>query len=164
LKHEFVRELIAGLFPERIDNTFPGRRVALYAFYPVTALILWRSLHHLVAADGGAQTIATMPLDSYPPGAAQNIVAIFAQWGLSQLLLGLMYLAACLRYRAMIPLMWLLLVLEAAGRQIAGTFKPIATLHTAPGAAGNLPMLAFALIMLSLSIKPPSVGKPPEPA
>lgn len=154
--------MIAGLFPAHIDNTFRGRRIALYVFYPVTALILWRSLHHLIAADGGAQTIATMPLDTYPSGAAQNIVAIFAQWGLSQLLLGLMFLAACIRYRAMIPLMWLMLALEAAGRQLAGTAKPIATLHTAPGAIGNLPMLALALVMLWLSLPPPAVGKEPE--
>ncbi|MFM5895067.1 MAG: hypothetical protein ACKOQM_11655 [Novosphingobium sp.] len=151
--------MIAGLFPAHIDNTFRGRRIALYAFYPVTALILWRSLHHLIAADGGAQTIATMPLDSYPPGAAQNIVAIFALWGLSQLLLGLVFLIACFRYRAMIPLMWLLLALETAGRQLAGTAKPIVTLHTAPGAAGNLPMLAIALVMLCLSLTPPKDGK-----
>jgi len=161
LKHEHARGLIAGLFPAQIDNTFRGRRIALYAFYPVTALILWRSLHHLIAADGGAQTIATMPLDSYPSGAAQNIVAIFAQWGLSQLLLGLMFLAACIRYRAMVPLMWLMLALEAAGRQLAGAAKPIATLHTAPGAVGTLPMLALALIMLWLSLPLPEGDKEP---
>jgi hypothetical protein len=159
-----MRILFERLFPERIDNTFPGHRLALYAFYLATALVLWRSQHHILAADGGAQSIATMPLDSYPAGAARNIIALFGQWGVSQIMLALVFLIACLRYRAMIPLLWLVVALEALGRQLTGMAKPIATITPAPGAVGNLPMLAFALAMLALSLWRPAErgGSSPE--
>ena len=68
-----------------------------------------RSLVHLLAPDGGAGTIAPLALDA--PG-GRNIVAIFAQWGASQLLLALFYWVAILRYRFLTPLMLLAVFVE----------------------------------------------------
>lgn len=146
---------LARLFPAPVTNHFPGRKIAFLAYWPVTALIVWRSAVHVMRGDGGAQSIASMPLDSYPAGARTNIVALFAQWGLSQLLIALILVLVGVRYRALVPLMWLVLAIEAGGRQLVGLAKPIATIHTAPGAAANLPMLALALVMLILSLAPP---------
>lgn len=146
--------MLERLFPARVDNVYRGHRLALWLLWPAIAGTLWRSQHHIFAADGGAQSIATMPLDAYPPGARANIIALFGQWGLSQLLLGLLMLLVALRWRALVPLMWLILVLEYGGRQLVGMAKPLATLHTAPGAAGNLPLLFIALVMLALALRP----------
>ena len=76
------------LIPEKLDNTFTGNKVSLWFFYLLTAVTLWRSQHHIFAADGGAQTIATIPLDTYSPGASSTVIGIFALWGLSQLIIG----------------------------------------------------------------------------
>ena len=94
--------MLVKLFPATIDDNFPGNRIALYVFYALTALTLWRSQHHLLAHDGGAQSIATIPLDTYSANASDTIIGIFSLWGLSQLIIGLIYLIAALRYRAMI--------------------------------------------------------------
>ena len=109
-----------------------------------------------MAPDGGAQSIATIPLDSYPQGAAATVIAIFALWGLSQLLIGLLYLMAAIRYRSLIPLFYLLMIVEYAVRMAIGTFKPIETAGTAPGAVGNLPLMVLAAVML-----PGAVGNLP---
>ena len=93
------------LLPKKIDNSFLGNKVALWFFYLLTAVTLWRSQHHLFSPDGGAQSIATIPLDTYAQGASLTIIGIFALWGLSQLVIGVIYLFACIRYRALIPLM-----------------------------------------------------------
>ncbi|MBS0254562.1 MAG: hypothetical protein JSS36_04965 [Proteobacteria bacterium] len=146
---------LARLLPAQADNRYAGAPVAYYALWLATAATLWRSLHHLLAADGGARSIATIPLERYPPSAAANLVAIFAQWGLSQLLLGVVMLVVALRYRALVPLMWLVLVGEYAGRQLAGMAKPLDTLARAPGAVLNLPVLAVAVVMLALSLRAP---------
>ena len=87
-------QVLHRLFPGAFDNHFPGQRIALWVFYALTVLTLWRSWHHLRAPDGGAQSIATIPLDSYPAGAAATVIGIFALWGLSQLVIGLLYLMA----------------------------------------------------------------------
>lgn len=77
-----MTHVLSRLFPVQFDNTYRGNRIALWVFYPLTAITLWRSQHHMLAPDGGAQSIATIPLDSYSEGAAATIIAIFAQWGL----------------------------------------------------------------------------------
>ena len=58
--------MLHRVFPTSLDNKFPGHKIALYVFYALTALTLWRSQHHLFGHDGGAQSIASIPLDTYP--------------------------------------------------------------------------------------------------
>lgn len=141
------------LLPKKIDNTFSGNRVSLWFFYLVTAVTLWRSQHHLFAADGGAQSIATIPLDTYTIAASSTIVGIFALWGLSQLIIGFVYLLACIRYRALIPLMYLLGIIEYAVRAFyVGSQKPIETVGDAPGAIANLPFVFVFTLMLVLAL------------
>ncbi|WP_340646753.1 hypothetical protein [Phenylobacterium sp.] len=149
-----MSQVLGRLFPAQFDNVFRGRKIALWVFYLVTALVLWRSQHHILAPDGGARSIATIPLDTYASGASANIIAIFAQWGLSQLLLGALMLIAAVRYRSMVPLMWLVFIVELAGRSWVGHDKPLVTVATAPGAAANIPMLVLATLMLVLSLWP----------
>ena len=76
------------ILPPVITNVFPGRRLALWLFVPLMVVTLWRSQHHLLAGDGGAQSIAHIPLDAYSEPAAATVVGLFALWGLSQLILG----------------------------------------------------------------------------
>lgn len=154
-----MKHLLATLFPRQITNRFPGQKIAFYVFIPLTLMLIFRSCMHLIAPDGGAQSIATIPLDTYSEGAAANVIAIFSQWGLSQLLLTLLFILVLVRYRSLIPLFYLLFAAEMFGRMAVGHFKPVVTLETAPGAAGNMPLLFAALIMLGLSLVPSKTGK-----
>ncbi len=43
----------------------------------------------MFAPDGGAQSIATIPLDSYTANGADTVILIFSYWGLSQLIIGI---------------------------------------------------------------------------
>jgi hypothetical protein len=150
-----IKAILGSLFPRRITNEFPGFRIALWAFYLFTALTLWRSQHHLFADDGGAQSIASIPLDNYSDTAAATIIGVFALWGLSQLVIGLIYLVAAIRYRSMIPMLYLLSLVEYLVRAFyIPAYKQIETAGTAPGAVGNLPLAIFSFVMLVLSLWP----------
>ncbi len=154
-----MTSILNRLLPAQIDNSFPGQKIALFVFYALTALTLWRSQHHLLAADGGAQDIATIPLDSYPAGAAATVVGIFALWGLSQLIIGLIYMTAAIRYRSLIPLLFLLFTLEYVIRLTIGLYKPVETLGTAPGGSMNLPFALLGMVLLALSLWPRSPAR-----
>lgn len=148
-----VHTALKNLFPRQITNVFPGSKVALWGFYLFTVLTLWRSQHHIFSSDGGAQSIATIPIDRYSDSAASTIIGMFALWGLSQLIIGLIYLVAAIRYRSMIPLLFLLSLFEYLMRAIyIPAYKSIETVGTAPGAAGNLPFVIFSFAMLVLSV------------
>ena len=107
----------------------------------------------MFAPDGGAQSIATIPLDTLTPRGAATVVSLFALWGLSQLLLGSIYVVVLWRYPALIPFMYVLTIVEYMMRIFVGTLKPIATAGTPPGAFGNYVVVPFACIMLFLSLR-----------
>ena len=141
------------VLPDQIDNQFSGYQVSLWFFYLLTAVTLWRSQHHLFAPDGGAQTIATIPLDRYSKKASSTIIGVFALWGLSQLIIGLLYLITCIKYSSLIPLFYLLAIIEYAVRAVYMPMcKPIETLGTAPGAMINTPFVIVFSVMFMLSI------------
>jgi len=148
-----IKTALSKLFPHQITNEFSGLRIALWGFYLLTAITLWRSQHHIFSSDGGAQSIATIPLEKYSDAAASTIIGMFAFWGLSQLIVGLIYLIAAIRYRSMIPMLYLLSVLEYLRRATyIPAYKSIETAGTAPGAVGNLPLIIFSFTMLVLSL------------
>ena len=141
------------LFPPALDNRFRGHPVALWAFWALTLMTLWRSQHHLLAPDGGAQSIATIPLDSFGQSAADAVIVVFALWGLSQLIVAVIYALASLRYRSMIPMLYVLFIAEYAVRTALPLFKPdLPTTGTAPGQIGNLLFLAAGPVLLLLSL------------
>lgn len=148
-----MKKILSIIFPKQIDNNFKGYKIALYAFYALTAITLWRSQHHLFAPDGGAQTIASIPLDTFTLAGSQAVIGVFGLWGLSQLVIGLVYLLVAIRYRAMVPLMYLLMIVEYSFRAFYFPMsKPIPTVGTAPGAVINLPFVIFSAIMLIVII------------
>jgi hypothetical protein len=151
MKIEVSDPMKTTIFPEKIDNHYQGKRIALWVFAAVTVVTIARSLVHIIAADGGAQSIATIPLDTFTAAGARTVVLMFAYWGISQLLLGLVYLLVLLRYQSMIPLMYLFMAAEYALRLVVGWLKPIETTRMAPGAVGNYVLIPLALVMFWLA-------------
>jgi hypothetical protein len=140
------------LFPANIDNHFRGPRVALWLFALITLQRIALSFTHMFKSDGGAQSVSTMPLDTYPAGAAQNIIGLMARMGLEQFLLALLMLLALFRYRSMIPLMYLLLVLQyVAGRGVA-FMKPLSLAGTSGASTPLMVVAALAAVGLILSL------------
>lgn len=145
--------MLEKMFPKQLNNDYAGSLIARWVFVLLTAVTLVRSLIHMFSPDGGAQSIATIPLDSFTSDGAAAVVLIFSQWGLSQFLIGIIYLVVLWRYQALIPFMYLLIIIEYTMRIIIGFLKPIETAGTAPGAIGNFIIVPFAVIMLFLSLR-----------
>ncbi len=142
------------LFPKTVDNQYRGSAIAKWIFVAITIHAVVRSLMHMFLPDGGAQSIATITLDAFSPDAAAVIVGLFAYWGLSQLLFGLVFVLVLWRYQSLIPLMWVVMFVEYTGRWLIGGFyKPWETVGTAPGAVLNHIFPLLALVMLVLSLK-----------
>ena len=145
--------MINKLFPKNVNKNYYGLFIAKWMFLVITILTISRSLAHLFLPDGGAQSIATIPLESYSVNASKVIIGMFAQWGLSQLMVGVLFIIVIWRYQSLIPLMWLFVFFEYGGRLLLGIYKPFETSGTAPGAIGNIIFPFLALIMLILSLK-----------
>lgn len=144
---------MSKLFPKTIDNSYRGHKIALYFFYLLTVMTVGRSLAHIFIADGGAQSIATIPLDTFTVAASDTVIHIFAEWGLTQLLFGILYVIVLWKYKSLIPLLYLFITTEYAGRLFLGFYKPITLEGTAPGAVLNYIMIPLGIILFILSIR-----------
>ena len=145
-------EIIDAILPEKITNEFKGHKIALYVFIGVIVITLVRSCIHIFSPDGGAQSIAGFPLNTYLEAASSMVVLVFSLWGASQLLMGIVYVAILLRYKSLIPFMYVLLFIEYLSRFLLGVFKPAISTHVIPGGVGDYIMIPLSLVMLFLSI------------
>lgn len=129
-------------------------RLAFYFLVFVAVVSTARSLVHILTPDGGAGSIAGLAVDV--EGGA-NIVAMFGQWGASQLILALFYWLAILRYRSLVPFMLAMVVLEQALRIAVGQLKPVEVAAPPPGELGSYILLPLSLVALVLSLRKTSV-------
>ena len=112
-----MKTFLEPLLPAKIDNTIRGTKIPFYIFAVYAMVSTVRSCIHLLASDGGAGSIAGMDLSV---AGADGIIFAFALWGSSQLLFAMIQLLVVIRYRALIPLMWLMLILETLLRELVG--------------------------------------------
>jgi hypothetical protein len=130
-------------------NAYRGPAIATWFLAAYTILATARSLVHVLAPDGGAGSVAGIDI-SVQGGA--NIVAIFGQWGLEQLLLALVAWVVLVRYREMVPLALLLAFLDLVGRFVVGQLKPLEIGSPPPGTIGTYVLLPLVLLFLAISI------------
>ena len=141
------------LFPSLIDNEYKGKKIPLFFFYLLIPVTIIRSLVHIFKADGGAQSIANIPLHLYSEQASDTIVHLFSEWGLSQLLFGLLYICVLFKYKSLIPLMYLFLVLEYSTRLLLAFYKPVVLEGYAPGGIANYFLVPLFVVLFILSLK-----------
>jgi hypothetical protein len=147
------------VLPKTIYNTYSGNIIPMAFFCFVIVFTIVRSLIHVLSPDGGSMSIATIPLNTYSSAAANTVIYLFGVWGLSQLIMGVFYLIVGLKYRSLIPLMYVFITVEYGMRIVIGHMKPIITGGIAPGAVGNYILVPLAIIMFFLSILKKTVSE-----
>lgn len=146
--------MLERLLPRTIDNVYRGHRLALWLFVPVVALKMAIALGTIFNGRTSARMADGIPLDSFGAAGAEAVVALFAIWGLAQLVFGALGVLALTRYRAMIPFMFTLFTLEHLARRVLLLAHPIQR-NPAAGPFINLGLLAMMLVGLALSLRGP---------
>ena len=142
------------IIPETIDNTIPSNKLVYYYTWLLVVFNFFRSLEHIFNDDGGAESIAGIPLESYSSEAANNLISIFAQWGFSQLVLACILLLVVLKMREFIPLMLLIIALENILRGAVGLYKPLILGDAPPGAVSPIiGLVTFTVFFISIREK-----------
>jgi hypothetical protein len=113
-------------------------------------IVVVRSVIHLFAPDGGAESIAG--IDTSVSG-GNNIIALFHQWGAIQLLLVSFMLILFFAYKGFTPLVIFFLALDAPMRALAGMMGSIESAHTPPGEALNWPLFFVLATLFIFSLR-----------
>jgi hypothetical protein len=144
--------MLNRLLPAQIDNRYRGHRLALWLLYPITLLNLVIDLVSIFSPDGGAQSADGIPLDTFSAAAARAVVGVAAYLGLADLVLVVFSVLALVRYRAMVPLIYLVIVIEFLAHKGIGLMKPIARTGDTHGSLVTLALFALSVLGLVLSL------------
>jgi hypothetical protein len=138
------------LFNRRSDaNEYRGSRLSFLFLVVLTAVATGRSLAHIFLPDGGAQSIAGMDVDVE---GGNNIIAMFGQWGFSQLLLAGLMWVIIFKQRHLVPLALLFQTLDWGGRILVGLLKPVEIASAPPGEIGSYILFPLCVIALWFSM------------
>jgi len=110
--------LLERLFPRQVDNGFDGHRSALWLLGLLVALKLVVALNSIFNTQAVAAGADGIPLDSFAPAAAREVLTLFALTALGQLVLALIALAALVRWRALVPFLYLVSLAELIARRL----------------------------------------------
>ena len=147
-----LHSILDRLFPKSADNAFRGNRLALWLLGILALMKAGIGANSIFNGRVVATSADGIPLDTFTPGGAQAVVSLFAIWGLSQLVICVFCLLVLLRYRALVPLMLAMLLLEHLFKKMILQFLPIAKVGAPPGHAVNLVLLALIVGGLVLSV------------
>ena len=147
--------ILNRLFPRQVDNRFDGHRPALWLLGMFVALKLVMGVNSILntaSVAGGADGI---PLDSYGPAAAREVLVLFALTSLGQLMLAIVALTVLIRYRAMVPFIYVVLIGEQLARRLIVQSYEVARPESTPvGWYINMGLIALLAIGLLLSLMP----------
>jgi hypothetical protein len=107
------------------------------------------SLVAIFSPDGGAQSADGIPLETYTAPAVHAVIGVVAFLGLANLLLCLLFVIALVRYRSMVPLLYIVLVVQYLTHKAVALMKPIARMP-APPAAHLVTLVIFLLSLIGL--------------
>lgn len=141
------------LFPLPADNTYHGPKLALWVFGLVVLMKAGISLGSIFNGRTAASSADGIPLDSFTPGGAQTVLSLFALLGLANLIICVVCIVVLVRYRTLIPIMFVLLVLQHLGRYLILHFLPVPRTGAPPGTVINLVLLGGMIIGLALSLR-----------
>ena len=142
------------LFPPAIDNKFRGQWLGFWILAPVLFLKLGIALGSLLT-PANANKADAIDLTSFSPAALQAQTTSTALLGLLHLAIGLFAVLAMIRYRAMVPLIYLWLIVEFLARRVVLAAYPIDRVAgPSSGSIVNIILLSLMVLGFALSLWP----------
>jgi hypothetical protein len=139
------------ILPRQASNDFHGGKIPIYGFCLMLLPVTFRSLVHMLKADSGVNSIASIHLFAGDPDPNRVIHMFSSVGGLYQTIILLIYLVVLFRYRNLIPLMFVLMLVEVGFRIVVASIHPLTEefyVRTPPGKFGNLPFGLLSVTML----------------
>jgi hypothetical protein len=98
--------MIKKLFPQHIDNTYRGHKLALWSFGLVATMKMFQGL--MIIFNGPSVVVSAwgIPLDTFSPVATQTVLALYGLSGLSLLIMSFLCWVVLMRYRGAVPFMF----------------------------------------------------------
>jgi hypothetical protein len=148
--------MLERLFPRQFDNTYRGHWLGLAIFVLCVGLKAFQSLMSVVNTYDTATKADGISFIGYSAAQTNEVLALFALLGLGGLIIPVQSAVVLVRYRAMIPFMYLMLLsFMLAGRAVHLFHPAFAAEADAPHPIGfylNLTIMAVTALGFVLSL------------
>lgn len=115
----------ARIFPKQFDNVYRGHWAGMLLLTVVSFVKAAQGVTSIIDTRNTAMTADGIPVDSFPPLAANNVVLMFALLGFYLVLVPLQSALALVRYRSMIPLMFIWMLFVQIGARLLVFLHPV---------------------------------------
>ena len=141
------------LLPPSTNADYRGSGASVVFLMLTAVLTIIPGLIHYFLPDGGAGVIAHLDLTTR----ASTIIAIFAWYGAMQIPFGILIGLVAWRYRTLVPLLLLLLIIQQALSAFAAwVFKGEFGGHHPPEHFASVIFTVLGFVFLALSLRPSS--------
>jgi hypothetical protein len=144
--------MFGRLFPRQLDNAYRGHWLALVILALLLVLRLVQTGLGLVDPVLVIRGPDGILFDTFNGPGQAAFASLFRLVCLFNLVVCLLGVLAMVRYRAMVPLIYLVLIVSFGGRKILGLLDPIPRAPDAPGVWMVFAMIAAALLGFLLSL------------
>ena len=156
-----VTGMLNRIFPKQADNSYRGHWLGILLLAVVAFMKGSQGVVSVFDTRNAVTTADGIPLDSYGAAAGETVIALTALGGFGLLVIALLGVVVLIRYRAMIPFMFLVQLIVQLGGRVLLEVNPIArSAETSMGFAGhpvgfwlNLAILAVTLVGFVLSVQ-----------
>lgn len=139
-----------ALLPPSTNAAYRGSQLAAWFLMLAAVLEFVPGCIHYFLPDGGAGVIAGLDLTHN----GQTIIAVFAWFGAVQIPMAILLFVIGLRYRTLVPLGLLILILSRSLMAVDGWFfKGAASGHHPPEHYASPIAVALALVFLLLAVR-----------
>ncbi len=144
------------IFPREANNDYRGGRLAFYVYFLVVAQQAFSAIVHYFTHDSGKVQIAGMVHFEGDPDPNEMVWAMGASAGLWELIILGLFIVVLWRYRNLIPLMYVVVILEVVlsfGVTTMHAIGPEYFTSTPPAKIAFLPKLVLGVVMLAITVR-----------
>ena len=141
--------MLDRLFPKAVDDRFEGRRAALWILWLLAVLMLIVGTRSILAAEAVAVGADGIPVHDFGPVGARTVLMLFALDSVGTLTMGLLSVAVLIRWKALVPFLYLLLL---GGQIVRRIVIQAYAIPRADGSIGGIWLIVFVLGLLGFGL------------
>ena len=144
--------MLTRILPTRADNSYRGTKIALWLLGALVLLRTIMSVNMIFNGYAVASGPDAIPLNTYPADAARAIVALFGLLGIASLGISIFGIVVLVRYRSLVPLMFVIMLLQHLAGRLRDFLMPIPRTSAVQAGYINLILLTLMVAGFVLSL------------
>jgi hypothetical protein len=140
--------MFGRIFPPQFDNDFQGARLATWLLAPLLFVRGMMGFNSIFFTRFVATSADGLDFSSFGPRGTEAVISLYGLLGVAMVLLSLIGVVALVRYRSMIPLLYLVLLIQQVAGKALSLWRPSERSAQPGGHTASAIVLAALIVTL----------------